>query len=84
MGSFDDIEIIGLASDRNASVVIDYVADEFRFVLGPVNGTGTGAINTITVGIQSAETWAQDNPQQKLWQALHDPFFIAVDDPFSL
>ncbi|WP_146038726.1 PA14 domain-containing protein [Paracoccus sp. SY] len=84
VGSFDDIEIIGLAPDRNASIVIDYVADEFRFVMGPVNGTGTGAINTITVGTDSTDKWAQDNPQQNLWQALHDPFLIAVDDPLSL
>ncbi|KGJ14721.1 hypothetical protein, partial [Paracoccus sanguinis] len=32
-GAFDDIEIIGLASDRGARIVIDHDADEVKLML---------------------------------------------------
>ncbi|GHG11449.1 PA14 domain-containing protein [Paracoccus aerius] len=84
LGSFDSIEVIGMLGDRNATIVIDYDADEFRFVMGPANGTGTGEISTLVIGADSATNWQQKADMQDLWQALHDPHLSPVDDPLSL
>ena len=84
VGSFDSIEVVGLADNRNATIIIDYDADEFRFVLGPDNGIGTGEISTVVIGANRAESWSQDAGLRDLWQALHDPLLSTADDPLSL
>ena len=84
VGSFDSIEVIGMAKDRNATVVIDYDADEFRFVMDPANSTGTGEIRTAVIGAERAEIWSHKVDMQDLWQALHDPRLSLVDYPLSL
>ena len=84
VGSFDSIEVIGMAKDRNATVVIDYDADEFRFVMDPASSTGTGEIRTNVIGADRAEKWSHKVDMQDLWQALHDPRLSLVDDPLSL
>ncbi|VDS10790.1 Hemolysin, plasmid [Paracoccus haematequi] len=84
VGSFDSIKVIGMAGNRNATIVIDYDADEFRFVMGPANGTGTGEISTIVIGADSNVNWPQKADMQNLWQALHDSQLSSVDDPLLL
>lgn len=64
IGSFDNIEITGLASDQDAVVTYDYDADTLTLTLTAA-GEGNGAINTETVGNQSNARSNED-----LWIAL--------------
>ena len=62
VGLFDDIEFIGLGSDQDATLVVDYDTDTVTLSLGTA-GEGTGVLDVATVGdmlnaADSEEIWA--------------------------
>jgi hypothetical protein len=62
-GSFDTIEIVGLGSNRDATLNFDYEADQVVLSLGAA-GQGSGAINLMTTGEMT------DTDSLALWEAL--------------
>jgi hypothetical protein len=75
IGSFASLEVLGLASDQDVSILIDYEADEITFNLGAA-GTGSGQQNLYLEGIEIA------TPQeQSIWDILTAGHGIYPDDP---
>jgi hypothetical protein len=62
-GVFDTIEIVGLGSNRDATLNFDYEADQVVLSLGAA-GQGSGAINLMTTGEMT------DTDSLALWEAL--------------
>ena len=79
-GAFDDIEIIGLASDRGARIVIDHDADTVTLSLTSAGG-GHGEISILAVGTGHAEDWSHHGASRVLWTALSADPPPALDDP---
>jgi hypothetical protein len=74
IGSFDDLEISGLGSDQDASVLIDYANDTVELSLGAA-GQGKGNVSLYTVGDE-----ADAKANAELWAALTNGHGIYPDD----
>ena len=73
-GMFDNVEFIGLGSDQDATLVVDYDTDTVTLSLGEA-GEGTGAMDVATVGnmlnaADSAEIWAVLTEGQGTYEEL--------------
>ena len=66
LGSFDTIELIGLAEDQDAEIIFDYDTDEVTFRVTAA-GDGTGQATTEFLGDISGAQYSAD-----LWAALTD------------
>ena len=77
IGNFEDIEIVGLGTNQDAFVTVDYEADTVTLSLGAA-GQGSGRV---TLGTAGDETDAQDNDD--LWAALTNGHGIYPDDPLA-
>lgn len=80
VGSFDSIEVIGLGA-RNATLIFDYDADEFRFELDA--NTGAGEVETEFVGLERSTDWSSDRDFADLWSALQQVALMPQDDLMS-
>ena len=74
VGLFDDIEFIGLGSDQDATLVVDYDTDTVTLSLGTA-GEGTGVLDVTTVGdmlnaANSEEIWAVLTEGQGTYEEL--------------
>lgn len=81
VGSFDRVDIVGLSPDRSVTLVLDYDAEEFRFIMGP--DTGSGHVDQVVIGGARAEAWSQDTDSLDLWRALHEAPMDQLDELFS-
>lgn len=75
IGTFGEIDVVGLASNRDADVVIDYDNDTVTLNISAV-GSGSGQSTISTVGNEAS---AQSN--NDLWDALTNGHGIYPDDP---
>lgn len=80
IGSFDEIEVLGLAGTRDATLRIDYDSDTVVLILGAA-GAGTGKIITETIGEQDFLADGETGRERELWDAMTTtPDVIEEDD----
>ncbi|MBW4710771.1 right-handed parallel beta-helix repeat-containing protein [Roseobacter sp. YSTF-M11] len=75
IGSFESLEVLGLGSDRDATITVDYENDTVSLLLSAI-GEGSGKQTIRTMG---NENDAQSAPE--LWEALTNGHGIYPDDP---
>ena len=80
IGSFDDISITGLGTDRDALIRYDYTQDEVVLLVSEA-GQGTGQIQSTTTGDADFVNDTQDAALETLWTNLHAAMPLMTDNP---
>lgn len=80
IGSFDDIAVTGLGTNRDALVRYDYADDAVVLLVGDA-GKGTGQIRTATTGDERFADASQDAALKALWANLQSAMPAVTDDP---
>lgn len=70
IGNFDNLDISGLASNRNALLTIDYVRDEVRLQVS-AEGTGDGSVRITTSGDANFDAYTSSTQMHSLWDSLN-------------
>lgn len=77
IGSFDDIAITGLGTNRDALIRYDYTQDEVVLLVSEA-GRGTGQIRSITTGDANFIKHTQDAALKALWTELQPDLNIVM------
>ncbi len=84
LGSFDTIELVGLANDQDATVIFDYESDIVTFRITAA-GDGSGQVTTEFQGdmmaaeVESAALWAVLTEGQGTYSDTEEPEFEEVE-----
>jgi hypothetical protein len=84
LGSFDAIELVGLAADQDATITFDYEADELIFRVTEA-GTGTGQTSVAFVGDMmdasaAGDLWAALTEGQGTYEDIDPPVLTEVEE----
>lgn len=72
VGAFDDVQVTGLAANRDVLVRVNYISDDVTLLLSKA-GAGSGMVRVTETGDADFINYTTDDALKSLWAGLHQP-----------